>query len=300
MRISSGSMDTKNDADRYTTTLILPDVITKPKDRTLKKVLTLLDTGATLKLWKRRHSWWSKERWLPNQQRDSTPQRPDRSKGSKNGNRLRHHPDSYCPRQTPSLLLKTCESASSQDCEDRSFLAPKRYETGVYNFNAKQSGSTISFSRWLLRQTQPKDKIKFKRKNEAINDTQDAHWRLLTRENRSRRVQWRRSKTPTTRPATSGLMSETKKNPVQSNDVAEERAGENEKRWNHRKSKWFILQLSSPACQKSMWRIPNMRRYAVAEFEFQWICKKIQMERGKDGRKTKSKKKCNTKEGQLL
>jgi len=106
MRIGSGSMDTKNDADRYTTTLILPDVITKPKDRTLKKVLTLIDTGATLKLWKRRHSWWSKERWLPNQQRDNTPQRPDRSKGSKNGNRLRHHPDSYCPRQTPSLLLK--------------------------------------------------------------------------------------------------------------------------------------------------------------------------------------------------
>ena len=56
MRIGSGSLDTKNDADRYTTTLILPDVITKPKDRALKKVLTLLDTGATLKLWKRRHS----------------------------------------------------------------------------------------------------------------------------------------------------------------------------------------------------------------------------------------------------
>ena len=48
MRIGSGPTDTIYGADRYTTTLILTDVTTKTNDRTLKKVLTLLDTGASL------------------------------------------------------------------------------------------------------------------------------------------------------------------------------------------------------------------------------------------------------------
>ena len=230
-------------------------------------MLTLLDTGATLKLWRRRHSWWSKERWLPNQQRDNTPQRPDRSKGSKNGNRLRHHPDSYCPRQTPSLLLKLANQhhpriAKAAHSWLRSVTKPES-TTSTQSSQDRRSAFPVGYSDKHSQKTKLNSKGKTK-----LSTILKTHTESFSRKkNRSRRVQWRRSKTPTTRPATSGLMSETKKNPVQSNDVAEERAGENEKRWNHRKIKWFILQLSSPACQKSMWRIPNMRRYAVAEFE---------------------------------